>query len=515
MAEATDDLLADILSAGRLLVWDWDFRSDKVERTGDVEAITGFPSGSAFAFFSRIPAADLDAYHAAVARARAGRVEYELDTELPSGRVARRVILAPILDADGRVAKIFGSAFDITEARQLEERLRQSQKMEAVGQLTGGVAHDFNNLLTAVLGNLELLETEVMTASGRRMIASAKRAAQRGARLTEQLLAFSRKQHLAAAPADINALVRGMTEMLGRTLGGTVTARLDLAPELGLAVLDPTQLELALMNLVINARDAMPQGGTVTIATRNAQVGPTSRIPDLSPGDYTVIAVTDTGTGMSPEVQAKAFDPFFTTKEVGKGTGLGLSQVYGLARQLGGTARIETRLGVGTAVEIWLPRAGSAGPAAAGTGEAPRAAPSAGPTPQSAAVLVVDDDEDVRSLAVASLTAHGYEVIETDGGAAALAIIEGTRPVDVMVVDYAMPGLNGAQLAAETRRRRPSLPFVFITGYADTRSLPLGPEDTLLRKPFRLSDLTLAVDAALTRARRPGESYPTSRSAAT
>jgi PAS domain S-box-containing protein len=299
--------------------------------------------------------------------ARTGRrQEYEISGELPAGFLVRRTILEPIeWSEDGRVRRILAAAMDLTEARQLEAALRQSQKIESLGQLTGGVAHDFNNLLTAVLGNLWLLLQALPEGRERRLAEHATRAAERGARLTQQLLAFARRQQMTLQPVDLNALVDGMRDLLVRTLGARVMVETDLAADLWPAMADPNQIELVVLNLAINGRDAMPEGGPLRIATANVPAGSALLPPELE-GDFVMLAVADEGVGMSEEVQARAFEPFFTTKEVGKGSGLGLSMVYGVATQSGGGATLESTPGRGTVVRVFFPRGAPRG----GVGEA-------------------------------------------------------------------------------------------------------------------------------------------------
>jgi signal transduction histidine kinase len=369
-----------------------------------------------------------------------------------------------------------------------EDALSRASRMEVLGQLTGGLAHDFNNLLTAILGNLELVEMRLGTDQKlRKMVQTATRSAQRGAKLTEQLLAFSRRQHLASQPIDLNTAVSGMSEMLARTLGGGMELRTELAADLWPALIDQTQIEVALLNLVINARDAMDVGGTILVGTKNVRTDGRNCSDDLAPGDYVVLCVTDTGEGMTAEVLAKAFEPFFTTKEIGKGTGLGLSQVYGLARQSGGTVRIRRKPGAGTEVEIYVPRAlGAAKP------EPPRAEPdmAAATVRRRGRVLIVDDQEEVREIAAIHLTSLGYEIAQAANGRAALDILEGGRGagVDVLLVDYAMPGISGAEVIRAARLMRPDLPAVLMTGYADADGLGEHPRHVaLLKKPWRQS----------------------------
>jgi PAS domain S-box-containing protein len=382
----------------------------------------------------------------------------------------------------------------VTERLKAEASLHQSQKIEAIGMLTGGVAHDFNNLLTAILGNLELVEMRLTDDRLRRPIEAAIRSADRGARLIEQLLAFSRKQHLAPKPVDLNAAVSGMSEMLRRTLGGTVDVKTELAPDAWPALIDPTQLELAILNLAINARDAMPLGGSLVIGTRNVAAGESARPADLAAGDYTTVAVSDSGEGMTEEVLARAFEPFFTTKEVGKGSGLGLSQVYGLVKQSGGGVALTSERGHGTTVTLFLPRAPGAEAAAS---ETVAAAMRRG----RGRVLVVDDQDDVREVAVGYLEMLGYDTAEAASGRAALALLDDGLAVDLALVDYAMPGMTGLELMRALEIARPGLPVLIATGYAD-----FAPDDArlgglgLLKKPFRLQALGSALDEAFRRA---------------
>lgn len=400
---------------------------------------------------------------------------------------------------------IYGVGRDITEQKvraealaKAEEQLRQAQKMEAVGQLTGGVAHDFNNLLTGVLGNLELLAARLRDETFIKLVQAAARSAWRGAQLTQQLLAFSRRQHLAAKPTDLNAAVSGMSDMLRRTIGEHgVEVRTVLAPSLWPALVDATQIEVAILNLALNARDAMPLGGRVVIATRNVAADDGALPPELRTGDYVLVSVTDTGEGMAPDTLAKAFDPFFTTKEVGKGTGLGLSQVYGLARQSGGTARLRSALGEGTTAEIYLPRA-----ATLNTETSAEATPLS-PVPRHRTVLVADDQDDVREVMITQLEALGYRCVAASNGQFALDLLRGNS-VDILLVDYAMPGLSGIEVIHTARKIRPDLAVVLSTGYADVEVLRDRLERVmLLKKPFRTQELAAAIVQAW-QLRQPG-----------
>jgi PAS domain S-box-containing protein len=392
---------------------------------------------------------------------------------------------------------IMATARDLTEREAIEERLRQSQKMEAVGQLTGGLAHDFNNLLTAIIGNLELLAPRVAgDARATTYLGGAQRAAENGARLTEQLLAFSRRQHLQPRAIDLNEIIGGMRDLLVRTIGTAIRVHTDLTPELWPALVDPTQIEIAILNLAINARDAMPLGGSLTIETRNLarRVDP---IPsEIGDRDCIRISVRDTGTGMSEEVLRSAVEPFFTTKEVGKGSGLGLSQVYGMVRQSHGTLQIDSRPGDGTAVHLYLPRAKADESADAGAGNAAKSAEPGG------RILVVDDDAAVREVTVQMLRQLGYGVAEADGGQAAIDALSRGEVYDLMLIDLAMPGLNGIETVRRARERWPGLRVLYVTGYADFAAIErrIG-DDPLIKKPFRLVELRGEVRRAMRKIR--------------
>ncbi len=379
---------------------------------------------------------------------------------------------------------------EIAERERAEARLLQAQKMEAIGQLTGGVAHDFNNLLTAVVGSLDLLLRRTDDETVSRPARNALQAAERGAQLTAQLLAFSRRQRLSPTPVQPNDIVSGMGDLLARSIGPHVRVETRLDPNLWQALADPTQLELMLLNLAINARDAMPGGGRLTIATRNIDTVPAQLASELNPAQYVAIAVTDTGSGMSPGVLARAFEPFFTTKEQGKGTGLGLAQLYGFAKQSGGTARIESSEGEGTTVTIYLPRTQQEGSAAQAAGLAPRAA-------ERARILLVDDDDDVRLIAAALIEEIGYEVVAAESGEAALKAVDPAN-FSLVITDVAMPGMHGVELARQVRALAPTLPIVFASGYADLQTFGVDlSEETLLKKPYRLSELAALIADAL------------------
>lgn len=374
-----------------------------------------------------------------------------------------------------------------------EETLRQSQKMEAVGQLTGGIAHDFNNLLAGISGSLELLQTRM--GQGRltdldRYINTAQGCSKRAAALTHRLLAFSRRQTLDPKPTNVNGLIAGMEELVRRTVGPEIEVDVPGAAELWAVLVDPHQLENALLNLAINARDAMPDGGRITIETANERLDDhNARKRDMAAGEYVSLSVTDTGTGMPPEVIARAFDPFFTTKPVGEGTGLGLSMIYGFVRQSGGNVRIYSEPEKGTTLSLYLPRhSGEAEQAVelADLSKAPRAE-------QGQTVLIVDDEPSVRMLVTEVLEHLGYTAIEAAEGSAALKVLQSDVRLDLLVTDIGLPGgMNGRQVAEAGRVARPGLKVLFITGYGQKAGLGNGSLDAgmqVVTKPFVLETL--------------------------
>ena len=384
-----------------------------------------------------------------------------------------------------------------TELMRAEEQLRQSQKMEAVGQLTGGIAHDFNNLLAGISGSLEMMNTRITQGRHKdidKYMVAAQGATKRAAALTHRLLAFSRRQTLAPKATDVNALVGGMLDLVQRTVGPSVRVETIGAAGLWPALVDPSQLENALLNLCINARDAMPAGGRIVIETANRQLdGPAARRQDMPAGEYLSLSVSDTGTGMPPEVIAKAFDPFFTTKPLGQGTGLGLSMIYGFAKQSGGQVRIHSKEGEGTTVNIFLPRH-------RGDAEREEARQEAGPRPVAQAgetVLVVDDEPTVRMLVTDVLGDLGYTAVEAADGAAGLKVLQSDARIDFLVTDVGLPGgLNGRQMADAARVTRPDLKVLFITGFAENALLTNGqlePGMAVLTKPFAVETLAARI----------------------
>ena len=369
----------------------------------------------------------------------------------------------------------------IAERARTEDQLRQLQKLESIGQLTGGVAHDFNNLLTAVLGNLELLRKRLPhDPATERLLDGATQGAQRGAALTQRLLAFARRQALQPRPTDLAELVRGLADLLHRSLGPAIEIAFDLPAGLPPASADPNQIELALLNLAVNARDAMPDGGKLTISLSLEQA-PAAR--DLAAGRYVRLCVSDTGCGMDPQTLNRAIEPFFSTKEVGKGTGLGLSMIHGLALQLKGALRLLSDVGRGTRAELWLPVAHGAAVATA-----PDSQPEADVGKRRLTLLFVDDDFLISLSTAALLEDLGHDVIKASSGPAALDVLNSGKPIDLLITDYAMPGMTGVQLAEAARKLRPDLPILLATGYAD---LPARARIELprLSKPYQQNQL--------------------------
>src|SRR6266700_2439870 len=372
----------------------------------------------------------------------------------------------------------------IAERAAIEAQLHQAQKMEAVGLLTSGIAHDFNNLLTAVIGNLEMARVRAgETSAVAPLLKAALQSAGRGAALIQDLLAFARKQSLDPRSLDLGGLVSGIEELLRRTLGPEIRLVISADPDLAPAHVDANQVELAILNLTINARDAMPEGGTMRIALANRRADRNSP-SELAPGDYVVVSISDDGTGMDEATLAQAFDPFFTTKEIGSGSGLGLPMVHGFSVQSGGTVRIRSKPGEGTTVELWLPQADE--PASGKAGDRSSLEIGRG----TSCALLCDDDDDVRPFLSEFLRSIGYIVHEASGGEAAIHILESRAEVDLLIVDYAIPGLSGIETIRQARLRRPDLRSLLITGHA---GVPSNAGVPLLRKPFAPDELAQRV----------------------
>ena len=435
----------------------------------------------------------VDTLKKGVARAASGEVfrdEVTMEREGAPTAVLD-VSIQPVITGGGEIGYLLFEARDITELKAAQDQLRQSQKMEALGQLTGGIAHDFNNLLTVIVGGLDLIAKRVEDERLIRYATNALAAADRGARLTGQLLAFSRVQRLEVKPTYVAPLIEEMRPLLRNVLGPGIDKKFDLDPHLMPVMADPTQLEVAVLNLAINARDAMPDGGTLTFSSRRRRI---SNDPDLAPGHYVELSITDTGCGMTPEVAARAFEPFFTTKEIGKGTGLGLSMVYGMARQSGGMARLESELGVGTTVRLFFRRAGRQAEAQAKPGETGDAVVG---DRSSATVLVIDDDDDVRQFIAASLQEYGHRVIEAGSGREGIARFVEASP-DLVILDFVMPGMSGAEVASHILATKPDQPLLFVSGYSETDAIrKVAPDADILAKPFRAAMLDEAVREAL------------------
>jgi PAS domain S-box-containing protein len=441
-------------------------------------------------------------------------VDYQFVTG--SGRVFDgRLAAAGEFDAEGRFVRTWSATADVTAEKRADRDLRQAQRMEAVGQLTAGIAHDFNNLLTAILGNLELLSKRTAKsqppdqpadqgqakdqARTDRLIAGARTAAERGAKLTAQLLAFSRQQKIAAEPVDLNRVIQDMVPLLRGTIGGNIGISIKADPGLSAAMADSTQLELAILNLAINARDAMPNGGSITIQTANVTLGEPAFTEEPAAGDYVAVRLSDTGTGIPDAVRQRMFEPFFTTKGIGKGSGLGLPQVLGVIKQLGGGIAVRSAPNEGSCISLYLPRADGASAVDATSA----LQDVAGTTPgHRARILLVDDDADVRAIAAALLTDAGYDVVEASTGASALDMLErADDTIGLVLADIAMPGINGVEFAAIIRRTWPTLPVLLMTGYADSSLLQNCADHEVLRKPFGTGELEAKVEWAVARSR--------------
>ena len=472
--------------------------------SGDFEALTGYP----FAALEQNSNLWADRLHpddrARVLAARAdvphaGSLALEYRWQCADGRYKHFLEQAVALrDAHGEWSEIAGTLLDVTDRRLLEGQLVQAQKMDAIGKLTGGIAHDFNNLLAAVLGGLGLIERRCnLNEEGRKLVSMSRHAAEQGSELVRRLLAFGRQQQLEPATIPIDRLASTVKELMAHTLGGLVQIDWQTKPDLWPVRADESQLELALMNLIINARDAMPDGGTIRISSENCTVT-AGEETDLAPNDYVALIVSDCGVGIAPEILDSIIEPFFTTKEVGKGTGLGLSMVYGFVQQSGGTLRISSQVDVGTQVEMWLPRANLSEVDEAPIGQR-HIAQSLPHNTKSLKILLADDHAAVRAMTAAVIEELGHDVFQSYHGVDILALVENSpHDFDLIVTDYAMPVLSGTELVRRLREIRPGLPAIIITGYAELSRISKRPQDViLLTKPFVPQQIEHAIRIAV------------------
>jgi PAS domain S-box-containing protein len=472
--------------------WFWEMDKDlKYTFLSDrFEEITGFPVSD------RIGTQRWDYVHPSEAREKWDKHIADMEAHRPfknfdymstattSANLYLQINGVPVFDSDGQFTGYRGSATDITGRKTLEDQLRRSQRMEAMGQLTGGVAHDFNNLLNIMLGNTELLEIIIQDDAAKRRFDAIKAAVLRGSSLTSRLLAFSRQQALSPVSADIKSLIDSLHEMLQRTLGETINLKIASTPEIWRASVDPHQFENALINLAFNARDAMTSGGSLTIETSNITVDQSIKtgFADINPGDYVTVAVTDSGTGMTPDVIEQAFEPFFTTKEVGQGSGLGLSMVYGFAKQSEGHVSIYSEVGEGTTVKLYMPRSKD-------VEDIDTEIQTDHITIRgSERVLVVEDDLNLREVPVTILREAGYDVAEAANGEEAIKLLSDGNDFDLLFTDVVLPGgINGVEIAAKAIKLQPKIKVLYATGYAENAVIhngKLDPGVNLLHKPY-------------------------------
>jgi signal transduction histidine kinase/CheY-like chemotaxis protein len=443
-----------------------------------------------------------DTIRAAVSAVAGGEtVRHEILVNLPSGWRSFDFTMRAMRGESGDVVAIVPEAVEITGRRQAEEALRQSQKLEAMGQLTGGVAHDFNNLLTPIIGGLDMLHRRRLGGEReQRLINGALQSAERAKTLVQRLLAFARRQPLQPIAVDLASLIAGMADLVASTSGPQIRVTVDTSRDLPPAMADPNQLEMAILNLSVNARDAMPDGGMLRISAAAETIGPDHR-SKLQPGSYVRLSVIDTGIGMDEATLARAVEPFFSTKGVGKGTGLGLSMVHGLASQLGGALAITSRPGLGTNVELWLPVSTESD----GTSELSVKAPPESPALGTA--LLVEDDDIVRMSTADMLAELGYKVVEASSADEALSSLDRGLRIDVLITDHLMPGRTGVDLARAVRERSP-VPVLIVSGFAEVEGI--APDLPRLTKPFRQADLSAAL-ASVTMRTKQGALPPCGR----
>ena len=510
---ASQDRLIGALRIAQLGIFEWNVDRDEIvmdARSRDIFGLSGKGAVHADALFAHIDPADLQRVLAEFRASRdsLSRLETEYRLFLPDG-TARSIVSFSDIEGEGRAERIFGVVGDISDRKQLEEdllalnetleervrersselervheQLRQAQKLEAMGQLTGGVAHDFNNLLSPIIGGLDLLRRRGFEGErSERLIEGALASAERARVLVQRLLAFARRQPLQPAAVNIGELLNGMAELVASTSGPRIKVSCEVAADLPAALADANQLEMAILNLAVNARDAMPEGGQLTISAEPDHVTAAGE-HKLPPGRYVMIAVADTGVGMDEATLARCVEPFFSTKGIGRGTGLGLSMVHGLAAQLGGALQIKSRPGIGTAVEFRLPVA-EGDPGLAARFEA------ADPTVGSGLLLLVDDEEEVRATTAEMLREIGYSVVASSSAEDAIERISKGLMPDIVVTDHLMPGMTGADFARWMGAVRPGLPVLIISGYADVDDL--APDLNRLNKPFRQAELAAAL----------------------
>jgi signal transduction histidine kinase len=465
--------------------------------SGDLEAVTGFSHKQVLRepniWADRLHPEDRDRVIAAMeARRKSGRSSVEYRWRCADGTYKHFLDQAVLLkDGDGKPLEFAGTLTDISEQRSLETQLVQAQKMDAIGKLTGGIAHDFNNLLAAVIGGLSLIEKKAtLETDQRRILGMTKRAAEQGSELVRRLLAFARRQKLEPRPIDLPSLRETVSDLLTHTLGGLVQIDWRIPDDAWNVLADRAQLELGLVNLIINARDAMPDGGTIVVTAQNRHAEEADD-SGLQPGDYVRIAISDTGSGIAPEDLEKVMDPFFTTKAVGKGSGLGLSMVYGFARQSNGAFRIESDLGSGTTAELWLPRATEV----VTKDKPPAATRKRRRLNRKLNILLVDDHAHVRSTTAAVLGDFGHEVVEAADGTDALRVLRENCDFDLLITDYAMPHLSGTDLLRAAQDICPEVPALIVTGYAEADAIrDRPPHVEILQKPFTSEALEGAIE---------------------
>ena len=487
--------------------WRWHVPTDAVTWSDEMHRIFGVTrdrfGGTLAAVLDRVLPADRPRVESVVGEAMRTGGSFHYDKRVVGPEGAVRVLHSRgqvVTNGDGHVVEMFGTAQDVTELRRLEDQLRQAQKMEAVGQLAGGVAHDFNNLLTVINGFSEMMLAGLPADDpNRALVEEVYRAGERASMLTRQLLTFSRKEVVEPRVLDLNAVVEGAARMLRRLIGEDVRLETALAPDLDRVTADPGHVEQVIMNLCVNARDAMPRGGRLTIETANVDLdaGYTRQHAGVAPGRYVLLAVSDTGHGMTPEVQARIFEPFFTTKGVGKGTGLGLATVFGIVKGAGGHVGVYSEVGRGTTFKVYLPSAGQPADAADAGPGLPELPTGAG------TILVVEDDDQVRNLTRMALETLGYTVLEAGGGPEAVRLAAAhPGPIDLVVTDVVMPGMSGREVAGAVRAACPGARVLFVSGYTDdavVRHGVLTAEMAFLQKPFTLAALGEKVRAVLDR----------------